>query len=353
MAAQQVTCRELEVLEVERGLALLRGAVRLGESVEKLLQQVAVARGRFVERRLLDRLARLFAGRGALAGEAVGRQVEQPVRVRLALDEIEQLAGVRPLRVARVGVIGEASRGLAQLGEPAREVGTLAELEHEVAAGRAQRLVDAGEHPAQPAGAVRREQAEPLGIVVRAERGERRVERLAADHGRLRLVQLAEARVEPRREGIRLQQAVAEAVDGGDPRAVELAREIVSPPLDESGADAGAQLARRLARVRDHEDRVDVEPALADRAHEPLDQHRRLAGPGAGRDEDLALRLDRRELLLVHARPTRQIGHRSHQLGHSPPLGSCRTSPSRILPASCVASAFAPSTCDQNSSSST
>ena len=87
-------------------------------------------------------------------------------------------------------------------------------------------------------------------------------------------------------------------------------------------------------RVRDHEQGVDVEPVLDDRAHEPLDEHGRLAGAGAGCHEHAPVRLDRGALLVVRTRPHGraflQIRHRSHQCGHSPPCGSWRTSPPRI-----------------------
>src|SRR5581483_4779464 len=127
-------------------------------------------------------------------------------------------------------------------------------------------------------GAVRREQPQPVGVARGAELLERVPERLAPEDGALRLVELAEARIEPGGEGIRLQQPQAEAVDRRDPGAVELAREVVAPALGERSADARAKLARGAPRVRDDEDRVDVEPALAYRAHEPLDEHGRLPG---------------------------------------------------------------------------
>ena len=146
-------------------------------------------------------------------------------------------------------------------------------------------------------------------------------------------------------------------MDRRDPRAVELAREVVSAALGERRADPRAQLARGPARVRDHEDRVDVEPALGDRADDALDEHGRLAGSGPGGDEDLSPGLDRRELLLVqlvraHPRSIRHIGHRSHHVGQSPPRGSWWTSPSRIRPASAVAVSRADSTTPQKASSS-
>ena len=104
----------------------------------------------------------------------------------------------------------------------------LAELEHERAPGGAQRLVDAGEHLAEPVGAVRREQAEPLLALLGEKRLERAVERLAAQHGRPGLLQLAEPGVEADRERVHPQQPVAEAVDRRDPGAVELAGEVVA-----------------------------------------------------------------------------------------------------------------------------
>ncbi len=97
---------------------------------------------------------------------------------------------------------------------------------------------------------------------------------------------------------------------------------------------------------------ADVEPVVADRAHEALDEHARLSGSGSRRDEDEALRVDRRLLLGVHARVTRHTGQRSHHDGQEPLRGSCRTSPARIRCASERASPRAVSSRDQNSSSS-
>ena len=95
-------------------------------------------------------------------------------------------------------------------------------------------------------------------------------------------------------------------------------------------ADPGPELSGRLARVRDDEDRLDVEALLAHRAHEALDEHRRLAGAGTRRHEHLAARLDCRALVGIHDRLTRHIDQRSHHDGHAPPFGSCRTSPARM-----------------------
>ena len=272
------------------------------------------------------------------------------------VEHLEQPRRVRARELGRVAIVGEAARGLAQRLDTLRERRALAQLEHERPPRRAERLVDPPEHASQRARAVGREQLQPRRILAGAELLERGVERLAREHRRLRLVELAEARVEPGLERIRAQEPRAEAVDGRDPGAVELAREVGAPARAELAPDPRAQLARSLARVRDHEHGAHVEPALADGPGEALDQHGRLAGAGAGGEEDASLRVDGALLLGVrpeaHARRTLHIGHRSHHCGHSPPLGSWRTSPPRIRCARPRAVVRAFSTCPQNASSS-
>ena len=205
---------------------------------------------------------------------------------------------------------------------------------------------------------VRCEELQALRLLAGAELVERLRERLAGEHGRLRAVELAEARVEPRLERVGAKQARAEAVDGRDPGAVELAREVVASALAQLAPDARTQLTRGLARVRDHEDRADVDPAVAHRADEPLDEHGGLAGAGARREEDATVGLDRCLLLRVrgeraHGRRILHIGQSWHHCGHSPPRGSCRTSPARMRCASPRALSRAVSTWRQNASSST
>ena len=309
-------------------------------------------RGELLERGALDRLARLLVRRRSGAAARERREVDDPLRRGLDGHDPERLRGRSALQVRCRGVGGQARRLLAVLRDGICERGTLAELEHEVAARRAQRLVDAGQHAAKAVGAVRREEAQPLvsrsgtgkagtsaigrlrrayAAAAGAELAQRPVERLAAQHRRARFLELAEARVEPDRERMRLEEPVAEAVNGRDPGAVEVAREIRPPALAQRGPDAGAELARRLARVRDDEDRVDVEAVVADGADVALDEHRGLARARAGGDEDAARRLDRGELLVVeaargferrHWRGTRQIVQRSHHDGHPSPFGS-------------------------------
>src|SRR5205085_8446266 len=180
---------------------------------------------------------------------------------------------------------GQAARRLVELGQPLVDARSLSELELERAPGRAQRLVDAREHPPEPVGAVGREQPKPLGVAAGAEACERPLERLAAQDGPLRLVELAEAWVDPDLERVRPEQPGAEPVDGRDPRAVERTGEVLPTALDERRPDPRAELAGRLARIRDHEHGLDVEPRVADGADEALDEDGRLARAGAGRDE--------------------------------------------------------------------
>ena len=67
-------------------------------------------------------------------------------------------------------------------------------------------------------------------------------------------------------------------------------------PVGERRPDPRAQLAGRLARVRDDEDGVDVDTAVADGPDEPLHEDGRLPRAGPRRDEDLAGRFDGRKL---------------------------------------------------------
>ena len=358
VVAQQVTGVQLQILEVERRLAILRRRVLGGESVQELLQQIAILQRQLVERRLLDRLPRVLIARSSLAARPEAAEVEQPLGQRLGLGERDSLRRRRPRRFGRVRIGSEGARDLSQVVELSLEVGPLSQLEVELPAGGTEGLVDARQHPPQPAGAVGREQLQPVRILAGAELVQRRLEGLAADHTALAVVEDAEARVEAGRKGVGLQQPQAEAVDGRDPGAVERAGQVVASELMQARPDPALQLTRCALRIGDHEHRLDVDPPLADRLDEALDEHRRLAGAGACRDEDLTARGDRRRLLFVgrtrrHARLIRHIRQRSHQAGQpSVPFGSCRTSPARIRCASPRARSRAPSTWAQNASSS-
>ena len=358
---QEVARVQLEVLEVDRRLAPLRGVVLLGESHEQLLEQIPVERRELLERRALDRLARRLVRSGSRSAALERGEVDDPLRRRLLGRHPQGLRGVAALRRGRGVVRDERRCLLAKSRDRIGEARPLSELEVELAAGRPERLVDAGQHPPEAVGPIRGEEPEALGIRVRAEGPQGTVERLASQHRRARILELAEAGIQADREGMRLQEAVAEPVDRRDPRTVELAREIVPAPSDERRANPRPELPRGLARVRDDEDRVDVDPPLAYGTDVALDEHRRLPRAGARGHEDGALGLDGGELLVVqapgdldhrHALATLHMGQRSHHAGHPSPFGSCRTSPLRIRRALSAATSRAASTSSQNASSS-
>ena len=360
VVAQQVAHAELEILEVEGGLALLRLRVRHRERRQELLEELAVARGERLERRGDRRVARLGEPGGARPAHLQIEERQEPLGQGRRGEELESRVRGGVLCLRRALVRDEAARRLTQRVEPLGERHTdLARLEDEVAARRAQRRVDLDEHAAEPGRAVRREQLPAIGLLGRAEALQRDGERLRLEHEGLWLVEHAEGGVDARRQRVRAEEAPAEAVDRGDPGAVELERQVRPAALEEPRADAGAKLARRALGVRDDEERLDVQPVVDHRGHEPLDEHGGLARPCAGRDEDGSPRVDRGLLLLVrpraerrHARSLRQIRHRSHQCGHSPPCGSCTTSPCRMRSTSPTAVARAASTAASNSSGS-
>ena len=87
--AQQVARVELQVLEVDAGLALLGARVGAREAFEQLLKQVAVALGQLVERRLLDCFTGGLIALEPLPRAAAGRklgEVEQVLRLSVALE---------------------------------------------------------------------------------------------------------------------------------------------------------------------------------------------------------------------------------------------------------------------------
>ena len=168
VVAQQLPGEQLQVLEVERRLAVLGLAVGAVVGEQELLQLLAVAGGERLERGLLDRRARLVE---------LGRA---------EIGEIQQLLGpLRRVEVAQRRIV--AGRGDPQLLEPLLEPRLLGHFDPQLEPGRAQRLVHAGQHPPQPAAAVRGEQPQPR-LVVAAELLERRAERLAAEHAPLAVV---------------------------------------------------------------------------------------------------------------------------------------------------------------------
>src|SRR5262249_53297549 len=134
VVAQKVTGAQLQILEVERRLAVLSLLIRGGERNQQLLQQLAVGGSELVERGLLDAFARFLVRRSPLASAAQLAEVEQLLRAQV-LVEHELLA--------------EAARRLAELVDALAQAAPLAQLYDELAPGGAQRLVHAREHAPQ------------------------------------------------------------------------------------------------------------------------------------------------------------------------------------------------------------
>ena len=184
VVAKQVAGVELQVLEVERRLALLRGGVLGGEA------------GRAAPAGARCRALRARRAPPARAGCAPPRNSRRARRAPRRPARSSSRSGfgrrARARRCAAASCLSVASRSAAssarlgvQLGEPLGDVASLlAELERQRPARRAKRLVDAGEHLPEPLRAVGREQPQPFGVAGRAERRERTLERLAAQHRR-------------------------------------------------------------------------------------------------------------------------------------------------------------------------
>ena len=353
VVTQEVARAQLQILEVERRLAVLPLLVGGSEADEQLLEQITVGRCELVQRSLLHQAARLFVRCGPLAAQLQIAEVEETVRGRIRLEVGERLTRRLALCLTGPSVLREAASRFAELVHPVGEARLLAELQDELAPGRPERLVDAREHPPQSVGSVHGKQPEPSRVVVGAEGRQGRGECFSAQDSSLALVEHTKARVDAGRERMGAKQPMTEAVDGRDPRAVELARQIGTSALDQARADPAAQLARRLLGVRDHEDRLDVDSLVAHGAREALDEHLRLARARARGHEHEPARLDSRLLFRVeiHARLIRHIEKSSHHVGQSPPFGSCCTSPVRMRSTIPTANSRAPSTLPQNSSS--
>ena len=222
------------------------------------------------------------AARSPLARQLGGRAA--------ARGRVPSASAVGAAATCRSVAAGSAASAARRRCSSARRSGrrVLAELERQLAPGRAQRLVDARQHPAEPLRAVGREQPQPLRLAAGTERRSARSNaspritapaprRARGSAGRCRPRTGARAGAASRSRGwSRSRRRRARRARSWRPRACSAAR-IARP-----------QLARGLARVGDDEHRLDVEALVADGAHEPLDEHGRLAGSRAGRDEHLA-----------------------------------------------------------------
>ena len=189
------------------------------------------------------RCSRSRASRNASARSPRASRPERSTSCSGFAPSFERDARRGALLLGRGRVVGERLRLGLQLGEPFGHAVLLAELERQRPPGRAELLVDARQHAAEAVPGVGREQPEALGLAPGAERRQRALERLAAEHRRLVVGELVEARVEPDGERMGVQQPRAEAVDRRDPRPVELPGEVV--PARARAARRGCASAAR------------------------------------------------------------------------------------------------------------
>ncbi len=305
----QLDRAKLQVLEVECRLAVLRLPIGLGEAGQQLLQELAVARRELLECDRVHVLARIAERRRTHAADGRGRQLDQALREARRLKEIEDVGRRVFLRLRGPGIQQQRIDLAAQFGDRVVEALAHGWDECQIEACGAQRVVDADEHLAEPGGLVGGEELPAVGLVGGAERLQGRVEGLALQHPRLRLVEHAEPGIDARCERVRGQEPAAEAVDRRDPGAVEVAREIGPLELEQAGSDPRPQLAGGAVGVGDDEQGVDVEAVDDHGAGEALHEDGRLAGACAGGDERRSARVDRCLLLGVRG------GHPSLRTG--------------------------------------
>ena len=175
------------------------------------------------------------------------RRGHQPVAAVRRVEQLEQLGCGPLLRLGRLGIRASevaAARSSSTRSPSSGRAATARSSSRPAARSVSYTLVSIRRSTVAP---VRGEQLEPLRIVPGAELRERLPERLRPQHRSLRLVELAETRVEPGCERIRPEEAGAEAVDRRDPGAVELAREVVPAALGERARGCGCAARRRRA----------------------------------------------------------------------------------------------------------
>src|SRR3954452_19013564 len=90
--AQQLAGTKLQILEVERRLAILGLRVGGGEAGEQLLEQLAVAGGQLLERERPHNLPGIAEGSGARAADRGIRKLDEALRQPSRLEQIEHVA---------------------------------------------------------------------------------------------------------------------------------------------------------------------------------------------------------------------------------------------------------------------
>ncbi len=304
LADEQVAREQLEVVEVDAAASALGRRVGVGVAPQQLVDQRQggdrVAIGAAPSPRASQRGA-VGVGGGRLQRVGVARHLRGPSDRRRAAASsaarhvVERLArGVD----RRTGARGRRAR--PRRPQHARSSAARAASGSAVARpggrrgprlpARAQLVVRGDDHALQAIDGVAGREVEGVGARRGQEVGQRRLEGLALRGAPVGGVDDREAGIEARGHRVRAQDARAEAVERRDPRGLGLARRLAVTELEQADAHARAQLARRLLGEGDGQDLVGAQSVLHHRGDEALDQHRRLARAGVGREHEVARR---------------------------------------------------------------
>ena len=146
------------------------------------------------------------------------------------------------------------------------------------------------DHPPDAAGPKRSDHVErAVGPAWREQVVERGVEGGGAQAPRLALVEHGCVGVEPGVERVGAQHAGTESVDGRHRRGLGGPRQVGPARVEQVGAHALLELLSRLLGEGDGQDAVHRHAVLEHGGGEALHHHRRLAGPGAGRQQERAV----------------------------------------------------------------
>ena len=196
---EEIASREPQVLEVDDRLSAASRA-RLGAKRSSSSWKARDRTPRLFQRGLLEPLAGVLV-RGGSCSAALERRGRRRAPARCPPPRSARLGRVVLLRVRCARVLQETGGLRTERGQRVLEARALAQFEDERATRRAQRLVDAREHPAQAASTVRCKKAKALRLAAGAEPLERALKRLAAQHRGAGLVQLAKPRISPTPNG--------------------------------------------------------------------------------------------------------------------------------------------------------
>src|SRR5262249_35618641 len=98
IVAEEVARCELQVLEVDHGLASLCARVLRAEPLQELLEELAIVGREILESRALGRLARLLERGRARAFAREGGEIHNTLRRRTLAQDAEELVRVSTIR---------------------------------------------------------------------------------------------------------------------------------------------------------------------------------------------------------------------------------------------------------------